>query len=183
MRALIVSGSIFLLSLIAGCSSLWEEVRYIPIESDEWQVGDGSKTSKEEIDKNKMSASHSCNGIEFLVHELSIVNNAFWGPPLFPFIPNFENRKPFLSIDISGMNQQSLCPTVAVNEVDVQGKKRWVGAPWQRSTITCDYPILPSGSFSLKIAGVGGVAVCQVKPLKLQRVANWRYRPFVMPRT
>lgn len=184
MKALIGSRGVLILLLcqISGCSSLWKEVGYIPIESEGWHVEAGPEIkSGNTYPQGVVSAIFHCGDIEILMHNFGVVAKAFWGPPMFPIIPSLEKRKAFLSLNIEGPYKESSCPKIIVEGRLVEGKRRGSKLPWQQLTMICDYEFTPPGSFSLRIASEN--SACPIGPLKIQQTNDWRYRPFVVPRT
>lgn len=184
MRSFIGGRWVFILLLcqISGCSSLWKEVGYIPIESEGWFVEAGPEIkSGNTYPKGSVSAKYHCGDIEILMHNFGVVARAFWGPPVLPFIPSLEKQKALLSLNIEGPYKEPLCPRIKVEGSSVEGKRREGKLPWQQSTMICDYEFPPPGSISLRISSEN--FACPIAPLKIQQTNDWRYRPFVVPRT
>lgn len=170
--------ALLLFCFLCGCSAVWEEIGYIPAESEGWNLDEEANLAMAPI-----AAHYNCGAIEISVLKFSVVKNAFWGPPLIPFLPSMEEKASFLSIEISGGDSKMSCPEIKVNEVLVRGRKRFGEMPWKKSTLLCDYPIVPDKDFYLKIARIGEGVTCPHELLKFEASSRWRYRPFVMPRT
>lgn len=171
-----------LFGLLAACSSVWEEIRYIPATSEGWQV-ESDTIQNITVNKGTLIAKYYCENLVLLVPQFSLVKNAFWGPPIIPIIPNLEKQDPILSIEIRGAKKQASCPQIRIDKNMVKGEKRLAELSWQDSKMLCDYEFTASQDFYLDIVGIDKGVVCPHEPLKFQKFSGWRYRPFVMPRT
>lgn len=178
MKKLIKYFAGLLFCILSGCSAVWEEVSYFPVESKDWIVeGETSQIIA------SLGAKYLCGDAEISVPQVVYAKNEFWGPPLIPFIPRLEKHAPFLLIEIRGTDSAISCPDVKASKVRIAGHKRLGALPWQLKTTLCEYAIIPENDFYLEIASMDVMNTCPLEPLKFKWSSRWRYSPFVMPKT
>lgn len=169
-------------SFISSCSSLWEEIAYIPVDSDSWDI-EVTYRVEENIapPKGSLSAKYFCANAHVKVDSFIEMRNAFWGPPIFPIIPKLSDRKIPILLSLNNISNLKSCPEIIINNNIFYGNMDGHDLPWRKSTTICSYEIDRFEGDELKI--VDEELECEIMPLKFRRISEWKYRSFVVPRT